>query len=782
MKGNRAERTDYLLLHEFHQLKYICPDKLGFQKKNRVGVGGAGAGAGAGADGEANEGDNAPGPVRGKAKYSGGLVLEPKKGLYDSFILLLDFNSLYPSIIQEFNLCHTTLPEWGRAQEEMQRDADKSMVSAIKSLEGEKDGEGQGQGKEDGQTQTPKASAASDGRSGLPAIPDESVDRGVLPRVIATIVGRRKVVKGMIKRETDPVKKVELDLKQKALKLTANSMYGCLGFQHSRFYAQPIAALITAMGRETLQRAVDVAQETVGLEVIYGDTDSIMINTAITDVRKLNEVKQLGQKVKQEVNKLYKLLELEIDGIFRSMLLLKKKKYAAITTHEDKDGNVTYENELKGLDLVRRDWCIQSKDSGLYVLMDCIFSGLDREQVVNKIHAHLEEVATKMRRGELPLEKFIITKGLNKHPNEYPDGKTMPHVQVAKQMLANNQNVNKGDHIPYVVCKKTEEELEVDRARNNGVLPKAVASGADRCHHPEEVARSGGRLQIDVEFYLGNQILPPISRLCDPIEGTSSAIMAEKLGLDARRYAGNGSGGGTGDDDDLVDFNDNEQPDHVKFKDCKRLTVTCAACGQGGVFPGVFSVTKLPKGGHLRNNGLTCPNPKCISPDWWGESSSIGCYGRISNALTLALKDSVREYYDGTLRCDDLTCGLETKQLSVCGGVCLARGCNGKMNPKYSEQMLHTQIKYFDSLFDVERAMREFLDRQELQNKMSTAAAAAAAAGDNNNLLTKRDLTSLLQEQHRVVLRELKSVCEHGLNTSAYNWVSPGVFDVFDCQ
>jgi len=81
------------------------------------------------------------------------------------------------------------------------------------------------------------------------------------------------------------------------------------------------------MGRETLQRAVDVAQETVGLEVIYGDTDSIMINTAISDVNKLGEVKQLGQKVKQEVNKLYKLLELEIDGIFRSMLLLKKKKY-----------------------------------------------------------------------------------------------------------------------------------------------------------------------------------------------------------------------------------------------------------------------------------------------------------------------------------------------------------------------------------------------------------------------------------------------------------------------
>ena len=136
-------------------------------------------------------------------------------------------------------------------------------------------------------------------------------------------------------------------------------MYGCLGFSNSRFFAQPIAALVTAMGRETLQRTVNIAEESVGLDVIYGDTDSIMINTRLSNEDDLPKVKELGEAVKQQVNRLYKTLELEIDGIFRSMLLLKKKKYAAKTVQEGPNG-ITYGQELKGLDLVRRDWCIQS--------------------------------------------------------------------------------------------------------------------------------------------------------------------------------------------------------------------------------------------------------------------------------------------------------------------------------------------------------------------------------------------------------------------------------------
>lgn len=88
LSAGRAERNEFLLLHAFHNKDYITPDKRAVKKKDE------------------NEAKGA----KKKPQYAGGLVLEPKKGLYDTLILLMDFNSLYPSIIQEFNLCFTTVP------------------------------------------------------------------------------------------------------------------------------------------------------------------------------------------------------------------------------------------------------------------------------------------------------------------------------------------------------------------------------------------------------------------------------------------------------------------------------------------------------------------------------------------------------------------------------------------------------------------------------------------------------------------------------------------------
>lgn len=104
-------------------------------------------------------------------------------------------------------------------------------------------------------------------------------------------------------------------------------MYGCLGFSSSRFHAKAIAALITRTGRETLLRTKDLAEVKLGFNVVYGDTDSIMINSGTSQ---LKDALEMGKKLKAEVNVFYKCLEIEIDGVFKSLLLLKKKKYAAL--------------------------------------------------------------------------------------------------------------------------------------------------------------------------------------------------------------------------------------------------------------------------------------------------------------------------------------------------------------------------------------------------------------------------------------------------------------------
>eukprot|EP00951_Prasinocladus_malaysianus_P026379 scaffold234105_cov47-Prasinocladus_malaysianus.AAC.1 len=98
----------------------------------------------------------------------------------------------------------------------------------------------------------------------------------------------------------------------------------------------------------------------------------------------------MGQAVKKEVNKRYRLLEIEVDGVYKSMLLLKKKKYAAMKAELLPSGEVRLEMEQKGLDIVRRDWCPLSKDCGNFALKQ-ILSGARQEDVVDAIHAHLQQ-------------------------------------------------------------------------------------------------------------------------------------------------------------------------------------------------------------------------------------------------------------------------------------------------------------------------------------------------------------------------------------------------------
>ena len=121
-----------------------------------------------------------------------------------------------------------------------------------------------------------------------------------------------------------------------------------------------------------------------------------------------------------------------------------------------------------------------------YVL-DQILSGEATEVVVENIHEYLTTVGEDVRAGKVKLDDFIIFKRLGKNPEDYPDAKSQPHVQVALRMKARGGTARAGDVIPYVFC-----------LGDNGESAKSAQ--ADRAKHPDEVRRAGSGLQIGARF------------------------------------------------------------------------------------------------------------------------------------------------------------------------------------------------------------------------------------------------------------------------------------------
>ena len=131
---------------------------------------------------------------RQKAAYSGGLVLEPKKGFYDSHVLLLDFASLYPSIIQEYDLCFTTV-DWAPVAKRMEARAN-----------GESDAKKQ---------RTEDDEVVEEAAEELPPLPDRGDGaKGVLPRVLKNIISKRREVKGLLKKEKNVKKRETYEIRQ----------------------------------------------------------------------------------------------------------------------------------------------------------------------------------------------------------------------------------------------------------------------------------------------------------------------------------------------------------------------------------------------------------------------------------------------------------------------------------------------------------------------------------------------------------------------------------------
>jgi DNA polymerase alpha subunit A len=467
---------------------------------------------------------------------------------------------------------------------------------------------------------------------------------------------------------------------------------------------------------------MDLSNDQLGHEVIYGDTDSIMVYTATDD---LEEVKKIGSEIKREVNKKYNKLEIEIDGIMQSMLLLNKKKYAALMI-EEKGGKTITVKETKGLDLVRRDWCELSQDVGNFVL-DRILSGENREEVVQSIHDHLTEMAKSVRENKLPLRKYIVTKCLTKPPESYPDKGGLPHVHVALALKARGDTVPVGTHVQYCICKNEDSNVPY----------------AKRAHHPDQIERADGMLQVDAEWYLAQQIHPPIARLLNPIEGTDSGRIAECLGLDASKFRHEVA---KEDEEDAIP--NVVLDDQDRFRDCAVFEVACPACGVVG-----------QPGAQEWSNRLKCASCKEKLP-----------LHTVQNALTLAVRAAITKFNDGWMVCEESTCPQRIRQVSLAftnagkhtevGRQCLRVGCHGAMEKEYSDKALYTQMVYLQSIFDYAR-----FDRLAERKVRGTS---------------KEDKVERVEDKVILIKKELQHLSSHVqgyLQQSGFNMIS--LADVF---
>lgn len=237
--------------------------------------------------------------------YEGATVLDAKVGFYEQPIATLDFASLYPSIMMAHNLCYCTLVSKQAA----------------------------GQFAPDEVTRTPSGDTFV--KPGL--------QRGILPEILDELLSARKRAKADLKKATDPFARAVLDGRQLALKVSANSVYGFTGAVVGKLPCLEISASVTAFGRQMIEQTRTKVQEiytvangyAADAEVVYGDTDSVMVNFRCGDV---GEAMRLGAEAAKTITASFvRPISLEFEKVYYPYLLINKKRYAGLYwTNPDK--------------------------------------------------------------------------------------------------------------------------------------------------------------------------------------------------------------------------------------------------------------------------------------------------------------------------------------------------------------------------------------------------------------------------------------------------------------
>ncbi len=370
--------------------------------------------------------------------YAGAVVLEPKAGVHEN-VAVLDFKALYPNIMITYNVS----PDTYVPPEEPEPSCGVNVAPEVNH-----------------RFRTEPA--------------------GFYKKVLSHLIAVRDEIRSKLER-LDP-KSAEyrvLDARQKAVKVITNASYGYTGWIGARWYIKPVAEATTAWGRYIILNTVELCKK-IGLEVIYGDTDSVFIKHDPPRIEKFSSevTKTLG-------------LEMKPDKVYDRILFTEaKKRYCGLLPNGQLD--------IVGLEVVRGDWAAAAKN-----VQEKVLEIILKDQSPEKATKFVRSYVSDLRRKKVPYRELIIWKSLTKPVQEYAI--KAPHVEAARTLMKEGWDLSPGDKIGYVIVTGTGKLYE--RAK-----PYILAPYSD----------------IDTEYYVSNQVVPAASRILSMFHITEDELIPSK--------------------------------------------------------------------------------------------------------------------------------------------------------------------------------------------------------------------------------------------------------------
>lgn len=399
------------------------------------------------------------------------LVMEPQSAFYPGPLLVLDFQSLYPSVMIAYNYCYSTclgrIASWrGRNKMGfMDFKREPQLLGLVKDY-------------------------INIAPNGIMYVKPE-MRKSLLAKMLGEILETRVMVKsGMKTDKDDKMLQQLLNNRQLALKLLANVTYGYTSASFSgRMPCSEIADSIVQTGRETLEKAIALIHsvERWDAEVVYGDTDSLFV---YLKGRTRDQAFAIGEEIAEMVtNANPRPVKLKFEKVYHPCVLLTKKRYVGFKYESRSQEEPEF--DAKGIETVRRDGTPAEQkieEKALKILF--------RTSDLSQVKSYFQEQCAKIMNGRISIQDFLFAKEVKL--GTYSDrGPLPPGALIAtKRMLADPRaEPQYGERVPYVV-----------------ITGAPGARLIDRCVSPETLLQND-HIELDAEYYILKNLIPPLERI-----------------------------------------------------------------------------------------------------------------------------------------------------------------------------------------------------------------------------------------------------------------------------